>query len=202
MYVGEEIQGTFMPQTLNIAFVFQVNCPGCFIYGLPLMNNLYEDLGKKLGFIGVSTAFEDFEYNTPNNTKLLLSEGITIGETMKYLVSRGEQTYSDIPKFPVVFDEMVAARELDWNVLMDRILAQYEGVGNWTAPRREMAKQQIYNHYIGLEGVAKTFTMNQLRGTPSFILFNADYDVLFQSFGHIQEDALRDLLKQLMLKQS
>ena len=39
--------------------VFQVNCPGCFLYGLPQAVNLYEKFkDKEVKVIGVATAFE------------------------------------------------------------------------------------------------------------------------------------------------
>ena len=59
--IGPLLKGTFQLRAINIAFVFQVNCPGCFIYGFPVMNNLYGKFKDKIGFIGISTAFEDFE---------------------------------------------------------------------------------------------------------------------------------------------
>ncbi len=45
--LGLFVQGKFEPQAVNIAFVFQVNCPDCFIYGFPTMNRLYQQLKNK-----------------------------------------------------------------------------------------------------------------------------------------------------------
>ena len=97
--VGPLVQGTFDLKPINIAFVFQVNCPGCFIYGFPSMNNLFQQFKDNVGFIGISTAFEDFEYNNVVNTQLLLHEGITVGETKKtprYPRNYNLQTSSEI----------------------------------------------------------------------------------------------------------
>jgi len=52
--------------------VFQVNCPGCFIYGFPRQQAALEVSSVGLNVLGLSTAFEDFEYNTAANTELLL----------------------------------------------------------------------------------------------------------------------------------
>ena len=46
--------------------VFQVNCPGCFMYGIPEAINIYnkyKDEGVRV--LGVATAFEDFDKNSP-----------------------------------------------------------------------------------------------------------------------------------------
>lgn len=41
-----------------------------------------------------------------------------------------------------------------------------------------------------LNYVSFTFTMNHLRGTPSFILFNDQYQIIKRGFGHIDTRAL------------
>ena len=50
--------------------VFQVNCPGCFMYGIPEAINIYNkyrDDGVRV--LGIATAFEDFDKNTLDNLK-------------------------------------------------------------------------------------------------------------------------------------
>src|SRR5881396_4368044 len=63
--------------------VFQVNCPGCFIYGIPEAIDTYQKY-KDNGVVvlGLATAFEDFDKNTLENLKLLLQESKVIGETL------------------------------------------------------------------------------------------------------------------------
>ena len=76
--IQEVAQGQFNLQKVNLAFVFQVNCPGCFIYGIPIVNKLYKTFNHKIGIIGVATAFEDFEFNNEANLKLLLNDGTLV----------------------------------------------------------------------------------------------------------------------------
>ena len=89
--------------------VFQVNCPGCFLYGLPQAVNLYEKFkDKEVKVIGVATAFEDYDKNTIENLRLLVSEGKVIGETYKALkqhgkLLEGDKLYYKIP-FPIAHD--------------------------------------------------------------------------------------------------
>ncbi|MGL5795832.1 MAG: hypothetical protein ACRC06_15820, partial [Waterburya sp.] len=64
------LQGSFDLKALNLLFVFQVNCSGCFIYGFPLVNKLHWKYRQfDLNVLGLSKAFEDFEYNTAANTE-------------------------------------------------------------------------------------------------------------------------------------
>ena len=74
LHYSRELQGKFSLKELNFLFVFQVNCPGCFLYGIPTVNQLYLEFGSQVGFLGLSTAFEDFEFNSRENTVKLLEE--------------------------------------------------------------------------------------------------------------------------------
>src|SRR5438128_10214400 len=70
--------------------VFQVNCPGCFLYGIPQAIDLYNKYRKGgLIVLGMATAFEDFDKNTMQNLELLLLKGEVIGETLKALGQYG-----------------------------------------------------------------------------------------------------------------
>ena len=62
--------------------VFQVNCPGCFLYGIPEAIEMYKKYHKDgLTVLGVATAFEDFDKNTLENLELLLrSEERRVGK--------------------------------------------------------------------------------------------------------------------------
>lgn len=199
LYTGSLLQGTFNLQAVNIAFVFQVNCPGCFIYGFPAMNNLYQKFKEEIGFIGISTAFEDFEYNNGKNTKLLLSKGITVGETKKYLLTQELDTYSQLPLFPIAFDKMSATKDF----LTDKNILELISMLTQSATVSETEKQnlelRIRAHYARHPFIAETFTLNQLRGTPSFIIFKENLEVIHASFGHQSEQVLSELLQNNLL---
>ena len=66
--------------------VFQVNCPGCFMYGIPESIQIYNKYKSDgVSVLGMATAFEDYDKNTIENLELLLETGETIGETRKML---------------------------------------------------------------------------------------------------------------------
>lgn len=50
------------------------------MYALPTFNKLYEKFNSELGFIALSTAFEDFDLNTKENTELLINSNELVGE--------------------------------------------------------------------------------------------------------------------------
>ena len=89
LHIDKMVQGEFHPKKLNLLLLFQVNCPGCFVYALPTFNQLYEKYNQQIGFIALSTAFENFDLNTHQNTKLLVDKGELIGETKKALHQQG-----------------------------------------------------------------------------------------------------------------
>jgi thiol-disulfide isomerase/thioredoxin len=61
--------------------VFQVNCPGCFVYGIPEAIDTFQKYkNKDVVVLGLATAFEDFDKNTLQNLKLLLKEKLPIEE--------------------------------------------------------------------------------------------------------------------------
>lgn len=195
----ELLQGEFKVNKVNIAFVFQVNCPGCFIYGIPMMNDLYKSFKHNVGFIGVATAFEDFEYNNEANLKQLLENGTLVGETKKYYNANfGLSNYLDIPKFPIAFDTLTSSEQLlhsDKIELICNIIPNFE---NFLENEKEILLTKIKSYYEHIPVIAETFTLNQLQGTPSFIIFDDNYNILGVYFGHQNEGLLKTKLENLL----
>lgn len=55
--ISQVLQGEFHLKKLNLLLVFQVNCPGCFVYVLPLAAKLHHAHGDDLNVLRLSTAF-------------------------------------------------------------------------------------------------------------------------------------------------
>jgi hypothetical protein len=185
--IDRVLQGTFDLKALNLLFVFQVNCPGCFIYGFPLVNKLYwkyRQLG--LNILGLSTAFEDFEYNTAANTALLLTEMKLIGATRQAL---GE-FYSQAIDFPVAVDRFTTGAAL---ATPENIKALTETIPDFDRlPKSEQAAlRQKLNAYLQRHAkTSATFTLNHLPGTPTFLLVDQNLQLLDGWFGHTPETAV------------
>jgi thiol-disulfide isomerase/thioredoxin len=107
--------------------VFQVNCPGCFLYGLPMAQALDKTYKEKgLLVIGLATAFEDFEVNNLENLKLVVKKGIAIGEPKRVLKKEGllkkrDKLHFKID-FPVAMDRL---RKIDKNYYLPETFEEY-----------------------------------------------------------------------------
>jgi thiol-disulfide isomerase/thioredoxin len=94
--------------------VFQVNCPGCFLYGIPdaiEIAKTYSDKGVVV--LGLATAFEDFDKNTIENLRLLLTKREPIGETLRALKYQGQ-----------LDDEMKIPYKIPFSVAMDLLIKE------------------------------------------------------------------------------
>jgi hypothetical protein len=193
------VQGEFKAEKANLAFVFQVNCPGCFIYGIPMVNELYRLYKDKAGFIGVATAFEDFEYNNEANLKLLLHDGTLVGETKKYYHTNFQlSSYSDIPTFPVAFDRMTPSEELLYSNKIELLIDAIPNFAKYSEKEKEIIISKIRAYYSQVPLIPETFTLNQLQGTPSFIIFDENYNIHGSYFGHQNEAILKAKLEDLL----
>ena len=197
--IQDLVQGEFQLKKVNVAFVFQVNCPGCFIYGIPITNELNNLFADKVGFIGVATAFEDFQFNNEENLKLLLADGTLVGETKKYYNSNyGISKYSEPLNFPTAFDLMTNSEDFFNSASFDVMCNSIPDFTAFSETEQAILKQRIKAHYAQIPVIAETFTINQLRGTPSFIIFDDQYTILEHYFGHQSQEVLKAKLAALV----
>lgn len=182
---SEVIQGEFSPKPLNLLLTFQVNCPGCFIYALPLVQNFYEKYSpNELNVFALSTAFEDFDLNTLENTKLLIETGEIIGETKKALGSYGLEKYPHPLEFPVLMDGFINRQDF---LSPERVEEMCRNVPDFEAmsePEQDSIKDQIHNYFNRYEKIPYTFAVNGFAGTPTWIIFDENFEILAHWFGH------------------
>lgn len=183
LHYDQLMKGEFSLKELNFLFVFQVNCPGCFIYGIPTVNSLYQEFSSKLSFLGMSTAFEDYDFNTKDNTKRLLNTGEIVGETKRYFA---KQSYNKFPvdiDFPVAMDA-IGDDKFDLNQAALKICKTNPSFDQWPKFEQDQLHENVVQYLKSQEKVSLTFTLNQMRGTPTFIVFNSDMEILSHHFGH------------------
>lgn len=100
--VGEVVQGDFELRETTLVLVFQVNCPGCFTYALPLAEAIHRDAGRSgISVKALSTAFEDFDLNTAEHTRALVEQGKLVGATRRAL---GAAVFDGTISLPVGVD--------------------------------------------------------------------------------------------------
>ena len=181
--------------------VFQVNCPGCFMYGIPEAIEIFNKYkSKNVSVLGVATAFEDFDKNTLKNLELLVETGKVIGETEKMLGQHGQLdgdkiTYK-IP-YPIAMDSLIKQSDDVTKEQMDSLIKKQIPDFD-TQP--ENYKNEIYdrvkNYFLSKEYSAETFEMYALPGTPSSILIDRKGVLRDVSFG--QNGSLESKIQNLL----
>lgn len=157
--------------------VFQVNCPGCFLYALPqaiYLHQRYADRG--LSVLGVATAFEDFDKNNLNNLVRLVEKGQVVGETLLALSQRGELIDGCLPyriPFPLAMDRL-NKREGDITDadILSFIRARVPDFDQQPEAHQQRLCKRVQNYLQSLIYRAETFERFDLKGTPSHILID------------------------------
>ena len=206
--VSEWVQGmdtNLDKQNDNVVVVevFQVNCPGCFMYGIPESIEIYNKYKSDgISVLGMATAFEDFDKNTLENLHLLLETGETVGETKKmysqYGKSQGDKIPFKIP-YPVAMDSLIKQSGEASKEKMDSLIKNQ--IPNFDE-QSEDYKNQIYDrvkdYFSSKEFSAETFEMYSLQGTPSSILVDRKGILRDVSFGQngLVESKIQTLLNE------
>jgi len=181
--------------------VFQVNCPGCFLYGIPEAINIYNKYHSEgVTVIGVATAFEDFDKNTLENLELLLKSGEVIGETKKGLSQYGKLDDNKLPykiPFPVAMDSLIKETE---DVIESRIknfiYNQIQDFDSQPEDYRNQIIQRVKDYLKSKEYSAETFEKYSLQGTPSTIVVDRKGILRDISFG--QTGGLETMIQSLL----
>ena len=182
--------------------VFQVNCPGCFLYGLPQAIEIYNRHHTDgLTVLGLATAFEDFDKNTLENLELLLTTGETIGETKNALGQYGQLLEgSKIPykiPFPVGMDLLKKeGGPISQEKINEIIEANVPGFESYSANQKAEITERVKQYIRGKEYSAQTFEHYALRGTPSTILI--DRKGVLRDVGFGQNTLLEENIKKLL----
>jgi peroxiredoxin len=182
--------------------VFQVNCPGCFLYGIPQAVSVYEKFkNKNVKVIGVATAFEDYDKNTLQNLELLLSEGQVIGETWKALKQHGKivdenKLFYNIP-FPVAFDKVIKMPvDVSDKMIFDFIGIYFSDFSTFSDNDKKELIDKVRNYLQNKEFSALTFDSFRLRGTPSDIVIEGILRYSFFGSEGYLEGAVNELLNE------
>ena len=183
--------------------VFQVNCPGCFMYGIPEAINIYNkyhDDGVRV--LGVATAFEDFDKNTLDNLKMLVETGEVVGDTLQSLGQYGQLDGNKLPfkiPFPLAMDSLIkTSGEISQEKIMDFIYPQIPNFDTQPEPYKEQIIQRVKDYMKSKEFSAETFEKYALQGTPSTILVDRKgilRDVSFGQNGNL-EPTIQSLLNE------
>jgi len=200
--VSEWVQGidaNLDKQNDNVVVVevFQVNCPGCFMYGIPESIEIYNKYKSEgVSVLGMATAFEDFDKNTLENLHLLLETGETIGETKKMLQT--DKIPYKIP-YPVAMDSLVKqSEEVTKEKMYSLIKNQIPNFDEQPEDYKNKIYDRVKDYFVSKEFSAETFEMYSLQGTPSSILIDRKGVLRDISFGQngLLESKIQTLLNE------
>lgn len=193
LQVAEWVQGT--PSNVDqergrviLIEVFQVNCPGCFIGGLPEAIQTYLTFkGKPLTVWGLATAFEDHHLNNLDNLKMLIDTGEAVGETMAHLSERNMLSMGRLQyfmPFPIAWDTVekreAGVKEEEVQRWIERDFPDFESMSQL---HRTQIEKQIREYLENKQYDALTFDQYGLRGTPSSIIIDKQGIVRHKLFG-------------------
>jgi hypothetical protein len=191
--IGEWVQG--VPTNIDkekskvvVVEVFQVNCPGCFLHGIPEVIGVYNNTDKsEVKVLGIATAFEDYDKNTLDNLRLLLTKGEVIGETLRALrmygkVENGNKLPYTIPH-PVATDALIrTSGKVQEKQVLD-FLEENVSYQTYSKQDKLMLFERAKQYLGSKEYSALTFEEYKLKGTPSTILIDRKGLVRDISFG-------------------
>jgi thiol-disulfide isomerase/thioredoxin len=169
--------------------VFQVNCPGCFMHALPEAINLHRRYaGQGLVVIGIATAFEDFDKNTLENLKRLVTRREVIGETFHALSQQGMLIDGCLPyeiPFSLAMDRLVKREFPITDTEISQFIHQHLPEFSKQPPSyQDVVRQQVTGYLQKQDYYAETFGLFNLKGTPSQIVVNKQGILRTCSFGN------------------
>jgi len=207
IHVSEWVQGLSTNIDKNIGKVilvevFQVNCPGCFMYALPSAIEIYKKYSRDdVTVLGLATAFEDSDKNTLDNLRLLLTSGEVIGDTLNALRQYGQLIENNklpykIP-FPVGMDILKKIeRNFSDNYVIDFMEANIENYKSYPDSDKKILFERVKHYLRNKEYSAMTFETYRLQGTPSAIVVDRKGILRNVSFG--ANNFLHNLIDQLV----
>jgi hypothetical protein len=172
---GAEVNFDLLSGRVVLVEVFQVNCPGCFLYALPQAVDLHGKYSEQgLTVLGVATAFEDFDKNNLGNLTRLAEHGEVVGETLRVLSQQGKLSADRLPyriPFPLAMDRLTQHRgEVSENIITQFIQDHVPDFEQQPKAYQQDIRQQALSYLQSLDCHAGTFECFELKGTPSHIL--------------------------------
>ena len=151
-------------------------------------------------FLGIATAFEDYDKNTLENLELLLKTGEVVGETKQGLSQYGKLEDGKLPykiPFPVGMDSLIKETgEISESRIKNFIYNQIQDFDSQPEDYKKQIIQRVKDYLKTKEYTAETFEEYSLQGTPSTIVVDRKGILRDVSFG--QNGKLEPLIQSLL----
>ncbi len=146
----------------------------------------------------MSTAFEDFELNTMENTQLLINKTEFVGETLK-AHQAGLFNWNKV-SFPVLVDQQVEQIDLVNPLFIDSIIQNRREWQLAAEPEKQKVRTALGDYFMQLPECGYTFSTNLMQGTPTFTLFSKSMDILLGWFGHADSKLIAEKISTFITK--
>lgn len=185
---GDSTNLTALRGKVVLVEVFQVNCPGCFLYGLPEAIEVHAKYQNgHFEVLGLATAFEDFDRNNRDNLAKLLETGEVVGETRRMLSESGwlndNRLRYRIP-FAVAVDKL---KDRDSMHVDDKVKSVIEHeVPNFhrlSYGEQMRIQRRIRDYLLQREFTPATFDRYAMKGTPTSLLIDKNGILRHHLFG-------------------
>ena len=181
----------------QLLLLIQPNCAGCVVNSIPVANAIAASTNDFDTYC-VSTAFEDFEYNTIESARALLG-GKLCGDAANKLGS----TTRNIPQMPFAHDYMVNRDDADedfkeWAlyVMLQSARAQLRALNYTDAKIHQKLDGVSYNALP--EMLAELFWSVKAEGSPTWVVHKNNGEVMDVRFGYMDEKQIRQWVGRLV----
>lgn len=183
------LQGRPEEQELQLGCLIQVNCPGCHQHALPVANLLFDTPGRNYGVYIVSTAFEDFDVNTLENTRELLR-----GRLVGIPQARFGFVAPSVPGPPLAYDAVVPKQGANASLIQTALEATRQSVRDNVPAGANLAMLEAHLACLDAsvlpDQLATLFWSVQACGTPFWYLHRGSR-VLDTTFGEMDVEGLQ-----------
>ena len=183
------LQGRPEDHELQVGCLIQVNCPGCHQHALPVANLLFDTPERNYGVYIVSTAFEDFDLNTLENTRALL-QGRLVGVPRDRLGA----VAPSVPRLPLAYDTVVPKEGAHASLIQTALEVTKQSVRDSVPVGTD--RSVLESHLARLdasvlpEKLAALFWSAQACGTPFWYIHHGNR-VLDTKFGEMDLESLQ-----------
>ena len=94
----------------------------------------------------------------------------------------------------MAFDKIITTEQFINLNKIELICNAIPNFSSFSETEKGLLMAKVKSYYAQVPLIAETFTINQLQGTPSFIIFDDNYNILGLHFGHISEEVLKNRL--------
>jgi peptide-methionine (R)-S-oxide reductase len=179
------VQGEWPSAPLTLLFVFRLDCPGCFLYGMGEAAAIASFFApSELQVAGLCTAFAHFDTDIESFLRRYLKTGALHPTVAAAFMQETVSHRPPPPKFPIAVDRITTPEAflngdtLQW---FYKLNPKYPLLTMEDIKNINRQAQFFYRQFLM---IAHTFALNFLRGTPSLVLLNNRRERIADWLGH------------------